>query len=53
MAGSASITVYSSTNTGNNGANWTFSGAACPALPPAATLPSGKLNLSGGKINLR
>lgn len=25
MAGSASITVYSGTDTGNNGANWTFS----------------------------
>ena len=32
QAGTAAITAYNSTNTGNNGANWTFA-AGCP--PPA------------------
>lgn len=53
MAGSAVITLYSSTSTANNGANWTFSGAACPAQPPAAGLSTGKINLQSGKLNLR
>lgn len=53
MAGSATITLYSSTNTANNGANWTFSGAACPAIPPAVTIPSGIINFQSGIFNLR
>lgn len=53
MAGAATITLYSSTNTANNGANWTFSGAACPAVPKALGLPSGKFNITSGKMNLR
>ena len=52
MAGSASITVYSSTNTGNNGANWTFN-SGCVALPAAGNLPASKFTLPGGKFNLR
>lgn len=55
MAGAAAITVYSSTNNGNNGANWTFSGAACPAaaLTPAMTLGTGSFYLGSGVVNLR
>jgi hypothetical protein len=32
MAGTAAITAYSSTNSGNNGANWTFNGGCPPEL---------------------
>ena len=53
MAGSATITLYSSANTANNGANWTFSGGACPGVPKALGLPSGKFDLQSGKLNLR
>jgi len=53
MAGTAAITCYSSTNTANNGGNWTFSGAACPDLPVALGLPSGTINLGSGVVNLK
>jgi len=33
QAGTAAITAYSSTNTGNNGANWTFN-ASCSGFTP-------------------
>lgn len=53
MAGSASITLYSSTSTANNGANWTFSGAGCPVRPPTAGLSTGKINMQSGKLQLQ
>lgn len=55
MAGTAAITVYSSTNNGNNAANWTFSGGACPAavLTPAMSLGAGVFHLGSGVVNLR
>ena len=43
MAGSASVTAYTATNTGNNGANWTFDSATTPAVvqtPVSATANS-------------
>ena len=53
QGGSATITAYSSTSVSNNGGNWTFSGGACPAQPPAAGISTGKMNLQSGKFNLR
>jgi hypothetical protein len=53
QAGSAAITAYSSTNSTNNGANWTFSGAACPALPRAVQINSGIFNIGSGIVNFR
>jgi hypothetical protein len=54
QAGTASVTVYSGTDSGNNGANWTFSGAVCPgltAIPPKGQLQSGRINLRSGRFN--
>lgn len=53
QGGSAAITAYSSTSVSGNGVNWTFSGAACPSVPPAAGLSTGKINVTTGKLNLR
>ncbi|MFZ1616116.1 MAG: hypothetical protein WAT41_02060 [Flavobacteriales bacterium] len=53
QGGSAAITAYSSTSVSGNGVNWTFSGAACPAQPPAAGISTGKMNMLSGKINLQ
>lgn len=39
QAGSASITVYSGTNSGNNGTNWIFN-AGCTSAPTAVNLVS-------------
>ncbi len=41
MAGTSAITAYSSTNTGNNGANWTFD-SGCPALLSISPLVANK-----------
>ena len=53
MAGSASVTAYTATNTGNNGVNWTFDSSGCPSVPPAATLPTGTFTIPTGIINIR
>lgn len=53
QGGSSAITAYSSTSVSGNGGNWTFSGGACPAQPPAVGLSTGKINMQSGKINLR
>jgi hypothetical protein len=53
QGGSAAITAYSSTSVSGNGGNWTFSGAACPVIPPAATLGTGIFRLGTGVVNLR
>ena len=54
QAGSAAITVYSGTNSLNNGANWTFSGAACPTtLEPALNIGSGLLKIGSGITTFR
>lgn len=53
QGGSAAITAYSSTSVSGNGANWTFSGAACPSIAPALNITSGLLNIGTGIVNFR
>lgn len=53
QGGSAAITAYSSTSTSGNGVNWTFSGAACPAQAPAASVSSGVINVQSGSWQVR
>lgn len=53
QGGSLAITAYSSTSVSGNGANWTFSGAACPTIAPALNITSGLLNIGTGIVNFR
>ncbi len=53
QGGTEAITAYSSTSVSGNGGNWTFSGAACPAIPPAVSIGSGLLNIGSGIVNFR
>jgi hypothetical protein len=53
QGGSSAITVYSSTSVSGNGGNWTFSGAACPSIPPAVTVGSGIFNIGSGVANIK
>ncbi len=53
QGGSAAITAYSSTSVSGNGVNWTFSGAACPDIPPAMSIGSGFFRIGSGRMNLR
>jgi hypothetical protein len=53
QGGSAAITAYSSTSVSGNGGNWTFSGAACPNIPPIVQINSGELVIGSGEVNFR
>ena len=53
QGGSSAITAYSSTSVSGNGGNWTFSGGACPAQPPAVGVPSGIINVQSGPWYVR
>jgi hypothetical protein len=51
QAGSASITLYAGTNSGNNGANWTFN-SDCTGAPTAVSLLSFIARNHGGEVLL-
>lgn len=52
QTGSAAITAYSSTNAGNNGANWNFTASACPALTPSVSVSSGSWTIGSGSLSV-
>ena len=52
QAGTASITVYHGTNTGNNGANWTFN-ATCTGAPTVVKLASFTATGIGGVVKVQ
>jgi len=53
MSGTAPITVYSSTNSGNNGSNWTFSSDPCPEAPVSAEIRGGLISIPNGLVEIQ
>jgi hypothetical protein len=52
QGGTLPITLYSSTNLSNNGANWTFSAAQCPFSGPVFRINSGQMRIESGRVRV-